>query len=260
MSARAVLAVAAVLAGLLGPVAGARAETLVFEPSSRRVEITSNFDGTTLTVYGTVERDAATVGRASGYEVAVMLVGPAVDVVTRRKDRIAGIWVNRDSRTYHAPSFYAVATTRPIAEMASAATLKAAQVGLDALILPESIPGGVEVLAGTASFRDAYLRLQRRSGRYAEYPGAVRRLGQNLWTVSLPIPAEVPVGRYRVRTVLFADGSLLAEHVTEIEVVKTGFEQEVAELAADHGMLYGLLGVVVALLTGWLGGVLFRRD
>lgn len=254
----ALLVAALFAAGLLA--VSARAETLVFEPSAKRVEITSNFSGTTLTVYGTVERDAGTVGRGGGYEVAVMLVGPDREVVTRRKDRVAGIWVNRDSRTYHAPSFYAVATTRPIAEMSSPAILKTAQVGIASLILPETVPGGVEVLAGTTSFRDAYLRLRRREGLYAEYPGTVRKIGQHLWTATLPIPAEVPVGRYRVRTVLFADGSLLAEQTSEVEVVKSGFEQEVADLAAHRSWLYGLLAVAISLLTGWLGGVLFRRD
>lgn len=236
------------------------AERLVFEPSSESVEINSNFSGTTITVYGTVERDAGTVGRGGEYEIAILLIGPERAVVTRRKDRVAGIWVNRDARTYHAPSFYAVATTRPIAEMASPAVLKTAQVGLDALILPEIVPGGVEVLAGTVSFRDAYLRLRRREGLYAEYPGAVRRLGQNLWSVTLPIPAEVPVGDYKVRTVLFADGSPLAEHVSDFRVVKTGFEQQVADLAAYRSVIYGLISVIVSLFTGWLGGVLFRRD
>ncbi len=238
----------------------ARAERLVFEPSSKSVEINSNFSGTAITVYGTVERDAGTVGRGGEYEIAILLIGPERAVVTRRKDRVAGIWVNRDARTYHAPSFYAVATTRPIAEMASPAVLKTAQVGLDALILPEIVPGGVEVLAGTVSFRDAYLRLRRREGLYAEYPSAVRRLGQNLWSVTLPIPAEVPVGDYKVRTVLFADGAPLAEHISDFRVVKTGFEQEVADLAAHRSVIYGLISVIVSLFTGWLGGVLFRRD
>lgn len=246
------------IALLAAPVA--RSETLVFEPSSKSVEINSSFAGTTITVYGTVERDAGTVGRGGDYEVAILLIGPERAVVTRRKDRVAGIWVNRDARTYHAPSFYAVATTRPIAEMASPAILKAAQVGLASLILPETVPGGVEVMAGTASFRDAYLRLRAHEGLYAEYPSAVRKIGQHLWTVTLPIPAEVPVGRYRVRTVLFADGSLLAEQTSEVEVVKSGFEQEVADLAAHMSVVYGLISVFIALFTGWLGGVLFRRD
>ena len=246
--------------GLLAATETAWAETLVFAPSSERVEITSNFAGTTLTVFGTIERDAQSVGRARGWDLAVMLEGPRRAQVARRKDRLLGVWVNRDARTYEAPRFYAVATTRPIAEMASPAVRQASQVGIDALILPETVPGGVEILAGTTSFRDAFLRLQRRSGLYAEYPGGVRRLGLDLYAVTLPIPAEVPVGSYRARVVLFSDGAPLAEQSSSVEIVKTGFEQQVADLAARWPAVYGLISVGIALLTGWLGGLLFRRD
>ncbi len=238
----------------------AAAETLVFEPSTRRVEITSNFSGTTLTVFGTIERDAASVGRSAGWELAVALVGPNRTLVTRRKERTLGIWINREGRTYVAPSYYAVATTRPIAELATPEALKGAQVGLDALILPESIPGGVEILAGSRDFREAFLRLQRSAGHYAEYPGGIRRMGATLWATTLPIPADVPVGSYRVRAILFADGGQIAEGETSIEVAKSGFESTVADLAAHRPVLYGIASVLIALLTGWLGGVLFRRD
>jgi uncharacterized protein (TIGR02186 family) len=238
----------------------ATAEKLVFEPSTRQVEITSNFSGTTLTVFGTIERDAASVGRSAGWELAVTLVGPNRTLVTRRKERTFGIWINREGRTYVAPSYYAVATTRPIVEMATPEALKVAQVGLDALILPESIPGGVEVMAGTPDFREAFLRLQRTAGHYAEYPGGIRRMGSTLWATTLPIPADVPVGPYRVRAILFADGVEIAEGETAIEVAKSGFESTVADLAAHRPVLYGIASVLIALLTGWLGGVLFRRD
>lgn len=238
----------------------AAAEKLVFEPSTRQVEITSNFSGTTLTVFGTIERDAASVGRSAGWELAVTLVGPNRTLVTRRKERTFGIWINREGRTYVAPSYYAVATTRPIVEMATPEALKVAQVGLDALILPESIPGGVEVMAGTPDFREAFLRLQRTAGHYAEYPGGIRRMGSTLWATTLPIPADVPVGPYRVRAILFADGVEIAEGETAIEVAKSGFESTVADLAAHRPVLYGIASVLIALLTGWLGGVLFRRD
>ena len=56
------------------------------------------------------------------------------------------------------------------------------------------------------------------------------------------------------------DGSPVAEHVSQVEVSKSGFEQQVFDLAADRGVLYGLISVAIALMTGWLGGVLFRRD
>lgn len=255
------LALLAIVGALAGPGGGpARAETLIAAASSERIEIHSNFAGTSLTVYGSIERDAGTVGRAGAYDVAVILMGPERPVVTRRKDRVAGLWINRDARTYHAPSFYAVATTRAVADMASPQILAAAGVGIDALILPESIPGGVEIMAGSTEFQDAFLRLQRRSGLYAEYPGAVKLLGSHLFTATLPVPAEVPVGRYRARVVLFGDGIPLSQQAIDITVAKIGFEQNVADLASLWPIVYGLLSVAVALLTGWLGGVLFRRD
>ncbi len=238
----------------------AAAETLIAALSTHQVAISSNFAGTDITVYGAVERDGSTVSRASGYDVVVMLVGPRRTVVTRRKDRVVGLWINRDWRTYDAPSFYAVATTRPIADIAPGQVLDAQQIGAANLILPEGIPGGVEVQAGAAEFRDAFLALQSDAGLYVEYPSAVRFLGSNLFSVTLPIPAEVPVGRYTARVLLLSDGSVLAEHVSMIEVAKSGFEQEVADLAAHRGIIYGFVSVLIALMTGWLGGVLFRRD
>jgi uncharacterized protein (TIGR02186 family) len=248
------------LLALLAAMVPAAAEQLIAEVSTRRVAIASNFSGTDITVYGTVRRDAVAVSRAGGYDIAVMLVGPRRTMVTRRKDRVLGVWVNRDWRTYDAPSFYALATTRPIADLAPEAQLDALQVGIDHLILPEGIPGGVEILAGAAEFRDAFFAHQRHAGLYAEYPGAVRLLGGDLFTTTLPIPAEVPVGRYTARIVVLSDGSPVAEHVSDIEVTKIGFEQQTADLAAHQGVVYGLASVLIALMTGWLGGVLFRRD
>ena len=253
------LALAVALAAAVAP-ATVRAETLYAAVSTNRVAITSNFSGTDVTIYGTVERDATTVSRVSGYDVAVMLIGPRRTVVTRRKDRVFGVWINRDWRTFDAPSFYALATTRPLAELAQPAQLDAQQIGVDHLILPEGIPGGVEVMAGAREFREAFLGQNRKARLYAEYPGAVRRIGPHLFSATLPIPAEVPVGHYKARVVLFADGSPLAEHVSDVEVSKSGVEQEVADMASHRPLIYGLLAVLTALVTGWVGGVLFRRD
>jgi uncharacterized protein (TIGR02186 family) len=238
----------------------ATAETLIAAVSAKRVAITSNFSGTDLTVYGSVERDAMTVSRASGYDIAVMLIGPRRTMTTRRKDRFLGLWINRDWRTYDAPSFYAVATTKPLADLATKAQLDAHQIGIDHLILPEGVPGGVEVLAGAREFRDAFVRHQTKAGLYAEYPGAVKFLGAHLFSATLPIPAEVPVGRYTARVLVLSDGSPVAEHVSEVEVEKTGFEQQTYDLATKRSVVYALISVLIALMTGWLGGVLFRRD
>ena len=37
-------------------------------------------------------------------------------------------------------------------------------------------------------------------------------------------------------------------------------EQEAVISVFDHGFLYGVLSVMLAMVTGWMGRVLFRKD
>lgn len=246
------------LASLAAP---AEAETLVTATSTNTVMINSNFTGTDITVFGTIERDTATVSRARGYDVAIVLTGPAETVVTRRKERSLGIWVNRANRTYPGvPSFYAALTTVPFAELADAAVLKRLQIGTPNLRFVERVAGGTEPVADDDEFRTAFLRLKTRAGLYTDYAGGTKFIASNLFRAVVPIPANVPVGRYHLRVALLSAGAPLTETAMELEVVKAGFEQEMADLSSHFPLVYGIGAVIVALFTGWIAGVVFRRD
>ena len=77
---------------------------------------------------------------------------------------------------------------------------------------------------------------------------------------TIPIPDNAPTGLYEVDVKLFADGALLSRQQTALEIVKVGFEQFVASAAREHGLFYGLATALMALLTGWLASVVFRKD
>lgn len=239
----------------------ARSEMLVAAVSAPVIEISSNFTGTRLAVFGAVERDAATVSRgAEGYDAVVIVSGPPRDFVVRRKARLLGLWANRESRLFDdLPSFYALAASRPLAEIAIPATLKRHQIGLADLVFPEG-PESAPEAGGSSEFRGAFVRIQQKAGLYAERVGGVEFLSPHLFRTFVPIPANVPVGRYRVDVFLFHGSALLASKTTELSVVKTGFEQTTHDLATNRGWLYGGITVMLALLTGWLAGVIFRRD
>jgi hypothetical protein len=53
---------------------------------------------------------------------------------------------------------------------------------------------------------------------------------------------------------------LLARTQTHFELLKTGFEQQVGDLARDWSILYGGATGLFALLFGWIASVIFRRD
>lgn len=256
--------VAAALAGLaVALVFGARpalAERLVAALSADEVRIQSNFTGTTIVVFGEIARDALTVSRPEPYDIAVVVAGPEQVVRTRRKGRFLGIWVNRDAETFaEVPSFLAVHTTRPVHELAPRPLLERYGIGLRNLNLP--IVGTPEApMADRGNFREAFLRLRVESGLYAEQSGSIDFLSESLFRTSVALPANIPVGDYTVTTYLLRGGALLAESEKTLRIAKTGFEQFTHTLALRYSALYGLAAIALALFTGWLAGVIFRRD
>jgi uncharacterized protein (TIGR02186 family) len=251
------LAIAALAIGMVA----ARAEQLVVALSTEEVRITSNFTGTSITVFGAIERDAATVSRAEFYDVVVAVKGPPETVVTRRKDRMFGIWLNSDSRTFvNIPSFYAIHSSRPLSEVTTPQILKRFQIGADNLVFPIAAETGADPTETDDAFRDAFIRLKRSDGLFRSQAYGVTFPGTEIFQTAIQLPANVPIGRYAVMVYLFRDGAMLASDQSEIRIAKTGFEQFTFDLAHNQGLLYGLICVILAVFTGWLAGVIFRRD
>ncbi|SDT94084.1 TIGR02186 family protein [Stappia sp. ES.058] len=241
-------------------VAPARAENLISALSSDRVNIESNFTGTRIVVFGEISRDALTVARPDPYDLAVVVSGPEQQVTTRRKGRFMGIWVNRDSETFeNVPSFLAVHTTRAPYEMASRTVLERHRIGLNNLNLPIAVASDVPI-GDRDNFRAAFLRLRIQSGLYQEETESIEFLSDSLFRTSVSLPANVPVGEYTVSTYLLRGGALLAQAEERLTIAKSGFEQFTYRLAYQNSALYGLLAVALAIFTGWLAGVIFRRD
>lgn len=239
----------------------AGAERLITTLSTSRVLIASNFTGADVVLFGAIERDAQTVPRRGGYDIVVTVTGPRDTVVTFRKQRVAGIWVNADSRTFvKVPSYLTVLANRTINDIADLNTLRRTQTGLQRTILPQEISGDIADSTREDPFRQAFLRLKVDQGLYRELQNGVTFLTPSLFRASIAIPDNAPTGAYEVDIKLFVDGTLLTRTQTALEVVKIGFEQFIANAARDYGLLYGILTAMMALLTGWLASVVFRKD
>ena len=239
----------------------AQAERLITTLSTSRVLISSNFTGDEVVLFGSVERDAQTVARRGNYDIVVTVKGPREAIITYRKQRVFGIWVNADSRTFvDAPSYLTVLSNRTINDIADINTLRGTQTGLARILLPQEISGDIADSIRDDPFRLAFLRLKIERGLYRETQNGVTFLTPALFRAAIPIPDNTPTGSYDVDVKLFADGALLTRQQTALEVVKIGFEQFVAQAARDYGLLYGLATALMALLTGWFASVVFRKD
>jgi uncharacterized protein (TIGR02186 family) len=253
--------IAAVAASIGATAMPASAEKLVTSLSAHRVMITSNYTGVDLTLFGIIETDASSVGRSGSYGLVVTVTGPRQPVITWRKERILGIWANAQYRRFaEPPSYLAILANRPLDEMASAETQRRLQIGLAQFQLPQQLGGGIFDPAENDPFRAALVRIKRAQGLYREQTNAVTFLTPNLFRTSITLPANVPIGEYEVDVKLFAAGTMVAQETTAFEIIKAGFEQFVANAAHDYGILYGFVTMLLALFTGWLGSIIFRRD
>jgi uncharacterized protein (TIGR02186 family) len=235
------------------------AETLVTSLSSHRVSITSNYTGTDMVVFGAIERDAQTVARASPYEVVITVRGPRQSLVVREKEPLGPVWVNQEQQKFpEAPAYLGVFASQPFAEITSPALRQRQKIGLDALVNAPDFTldrGGAD-----EPFRNALLRLKAREGLYLQNERGVTFLTPTIFRAAVPLPATAPPGNYDVEVALFADTVILARTQTSFELVKSGFEQQVGEVARDYAALYGITTAVIAIFFGYLASVIFRRD
>lgn len=240
------------------PGAAARAETLAASLSTSRVAITSNYTGASIVVFGAIEKDAQTIARAGAYDIVVMVRGPRAAIVVREKAPMGPIWLNRAQRRFgDVPLYLAALSSRPIEQVTTDPLRARLKAGLRAVAYaPEAAPPH----GADPGFREALLRLQKQDRLWIENPRGVTFLTANLFRAAVPIPAIAPPGNYDVDVMLFSDSVLLARSQTNFELVKTGFEQQVAAAAREWSLLYGLLVAAMALTFGWLASVIFRRD
>ncbi|HTG39274.1 TIGR02186 family protein [Sphingomonas sp.] len=232
------------------------APILVPDASQREIEIIYSFTGADLLLFGAIlypDRRAA----ERPADIVVVVKGPSQSVRMREKQKVAGMWVNAESMRYRsAPSFYAIASSRPVDRIVDERTRAIYELGLDSLQLS---PIGSEPADVQSRFVKGLVDLRRRSGLYVEAPGAVEITDGVLYRARIAIPARVPVGRFTAETFLIRDGRVLAAAVREIDIRKSGFERFVAAAAQNHGVLYGLIAVALSVAFGWAAGAIWRR-
>jgi uncharacterized protein (TIGR02186 family) len=190
-------------------------------------------------------------------DIAVVLRGPVQPILVREKQKIAGIWMNADSNRFRsAPSFYAVASSRPIGDLLDERTAAIYELGVHNLQLS---PGGGALPDKERRFEAGLLDLRTRRGLYQENPHGIEINGGVLYRAVITIPSQVPVGTYTAETFLIDRRKVVAAATRDIQINKSGFERTVALAARRHQILYGLTSVALSLGLGWAAAAAFRR-
>lgn len=253
---------ALIFACCIRTLAGAQAmnpEGIQIGLSTDVIRITADFAGADLTIFGSLDNADPLVTRQGRYDVIVVLEGPARPVSVRRKDRVLGIWMNTQSEPFvNVPESYSISTTRAPQDIANPANYKQLALGTDYIhIEPKDRSTSPATLVEfTTALRDRKAAV----GLYSERIGGVQFLSANLFRATLALAPNVPVGTHKARAFLFRNGTFIKETSAQLSIRKSGFEQTLFRLANDHSFFYGVVAVALAIVTGWLGRIMFRRD
>ncbi|MFB2549743.1 TIGR02186 family protein [Ensifer soli] len=258
------LRLAAVLMGLAATPAASQptedfTERLDIGISTDEIAITSDFRGADLTIFGAIDGFDQRLLTQGKYDIVVALEGPKDNATVRRKERVFGIWINTRSMTFElVPESYSLSSTRDLDLIAPPEDIANMGIGVEHLRLTPM--GYFGDGSNMSEFRNAFRRLREKSGVFERNPGGVDFISSSLFRASLRLPANVPNGLHIVRAYLFRDGVFVSAKALELRVVKTGLEQAITRAAHESPLVYGIVAVLLAVVTGWGASVAFRKD
>ena len=222
--------------------------------SKDRVDITTSFNGSDILLFGAIKREAP-IPEGAPLEVIVTVSGPLEEVTVRRKAKRFGIWVNTDAvQVDSAPSFYAVASSAPLAD---------ALTDVEDLRHQISIPRAIRAVGETAhvadveNFSESLIRIRSSKGQYQLLEEQVAVDSQTLFRTSIQLPSALVEGDYTTRIFLTRDGKVISQLETSIDVDKVGLERWLFDLSRQNAALYGLMSLAIAVFAGWGASAIF---
>jgi uncharacterized protein (TIGR02186 family) len=224
----------------------ARADTPVsVSVSESIIRITPRYHGELVRVTGTAPEECA---------VVVKLSSPRKVVHYSRKRKVGPLWLSVGQVYFNnVPLMYKVKSTGLLDDLLPVADRIKYVLGKQGLKASIKVTSKVD--------RDVYLNemiLIRERIRFFSFgEGSVQRQGRSFSTTFF-WPPDGPPGLYHVEAFAIRQGRIVGTAETQVQVELVGFEAWVRSLATNHGIIYGMLAVIIAIASGLLVSMGFR--
>ena len=227
---------------------------VVADLSKRLVPITTGFSGTDVLLFGAIDPSDN-----QDKDVIVTVKGPTEGVRIRKKDRVAGVWINSNLALFKsAPGFYAAFATKPLEEIISPLELESAEIGIEQLPLKTAhgrFSPNLEL-----EWRQALARNMETASLYRTDVGQVTMLSDQLFRTDLHLPANVPTGTYTIGFYTVKDNRVVGAQSMPLIVRKAGLGAWIYDFAHHSPALYGIICVLIAIVAGYASYIAFRRS
>lgn len=218
----------------------APSDSLELALADKYVDITTNFSGRSVVVFGVNE---------SGGELVVTLTGPEAYTVMRKKGQALGIWVNVKAFGFKdVPLYYDYALNADEAALGSVESLRLDGVGVNSMQYDARSRATRSI---TGPFHEALIRRKQQADHYAYDAKKIEYIGDKLFKVTFKLPADVPTGEYTVKAMVYKGRLKAAEKSEYLQVRQVGFSAKLYSYAHNHSFFYGLAVVLFAVISGY---------
>ena len=224
---------------------------VVADLDQKQVSITTDFNGAELLLFGALDL-------LDEDDIVIEVSGPLKNVAVRRKDKVAGIWLNTENVTLvDIPSFYHILSTRPLTDIAdnrnAAASISAMRTFL---LFWHQVPVLMKAISKTGKRHLPAIWKPAGSGPLTTIRSAHAKTP---FRTDVVLPANIIPGQYSVRVIHFRNGSMIYEDRSSIRVEKRGLSAQIYDVAHTYAPFYGIFAIIFAVSAGWLAAVAFRR-
>jgi uncharacterized protein (TIGR02186 family) len=174
-----------------------------------------------------------------------------------KKGKRGILWMNvKTLELTHVPALYIVQTSGSLAGLPGDLKIKTGSdsdyttIRTVAQFTPED-PEKDQLVKG-------YISLKEKQGLYAIREDLIQTIKGRIFKSVFFMPSSAPVGIYQFDVFAIKDNAVVAQGATEIWIGKIGIEHWITSFALNHGLLYGILAVAVALVAGIGVGLVFR--
>ena len=213
------------------------------------LNIGTTYNGTTLNITGTVP---------AGSDVVVRMIGAESDLHMKQKGKALGLlWMNMD--TYHfegVPNLYLVGASKPMYELDAVGEAVSAEAALAKVKIEPQAEDHDTMIKELIELKESEGLYQSDAMTFTM--GKTNADGSQEFSAVVPVPSRLLTGPYTLETLAVKDGKILGSAKQEVKAELVSTPKFMSDLAFDHGTLYGVLASIIAILSGWFVGVVFR--
>ncbi len=204
------------------------------------IDIDVGFTGKKLSYFGAIDIQG---------DLVIIVTGPRKKIKVFKKEKKIWFWLNSSSRIFaDVPSYYFVATSRPLNQMKNDSFLKINQIGLENL----RFEGAEEIEEiERAKWRNGIIDSMKKMGNYFSKNGNIDIIDEHLFKTEISFSSDIAEGVYIVDTLLLKNDSVIGSNRSFINVSKSGLGEKVYLFATEKGLLYGIFAVIAAMLFGF---------